>query len=375
MTRFINYHISLNRRSPFDPSTGSGQAALCDQYKKLTNYVMKVLVWILVMGICSMTSNGQSMVRSIEGIDSGYVMAFARKNDIRMHFTSQRYLLQYGSTKEGNTESGLFSNVTELLGGGLTYKFIDLDLAFSLPNSRVISTGVQNLSQFRLSGTYSARRWTVRGYWLQSTGLVAADASGQFISGPSVDVLNIGLPFTWYFNFRKYSFRAPAFKNELQRRSAGSLLLRLEPFFRRLGVGTPLVPPGEDSPSKYGEQAGLKYVHAPGFVLQPGYGYTWVGNDGRWFIAPMAFTGLGLAINDYKGNGGGKTKLNVEWKGSATLSAGYNGPRWYASLRSSYEVNYFLLDPSYFLTTDLKLVFTVGYRFNAFEKFLPETLF
>jgi hypothetical protein len=123
--------------------------------------------WMVVLFVCSLSANGQSMLRSIKDTDSAYVMAFSRKNDVRVHFTSQRYTLQYGSTREGSTEPGLFSNVTELLGGGLTYKFIDIDLAFSLPNSHVISTGVQNLSQFRLSGTYSARRWTVRGYWLQ----------------------------------------------------------------------------------------------------------------------------------------------------------------------------------------------------------------
>ena len=54
---------------------------------------------------------------------------------------------------------------------------------------------------------------------------------------------------------------------------------------------------------------------------------------------------------------------------------GYNGPRWYAAFRSSFEYNYFLLDPSYFQTSDLKLGLTVGYRFNYFEKFLPESIF
>lgn len=336
---------------------------------------MRAASWVAILSVCSLSANGQALLRSIEDVDSNYVMAFGRKNDVRAHFTSQQYVLQYGSTREGTTEPGLFGNTTALLGGGLTYKFIDLDLAFSLPNSRILSTGVQNLTQFRLSGTYSARKFTVRGFWLQSTGMVAADASGQFISGPSIDVLNIGLPFTWYFNYRKYSFRAPVFQNELQLRKAGSFLLRLEPFFRRLGVGTRIVPPGQDTPAKYGEQTGLQYVHAPGITFQPGYGYTLTGKDGKWFIAPMIFAGGGVAFNDYRGNAGTKTKVTIEWKGSAALSAGFNGPRWYASLRSSYEVNYFLLDPSYFLTRDLKLVFTVGYRFNALETFLPESLF
>lgn len=313
--------------------------------------------------------------KSVEGTDSLYVGGFSRNNDVRIHYTSQRYLLEYGSKRESASGSGLFSNVSEFLGGGFTYKFLDLDLSFSLPQTRVLETGLQNLSQFRLSGSYSSRRWTIRGYWLQSTGLVAADAEGNFISGPTVDMLNLGLPITYYFNHRRYSFRAAAFQSEVQRRSAGSLLLRIEPFYRRLGVGNSLVPPGQDLPTKYGEQAGLKYAYAPGVTIQPGYGFNWTSHDGKWFVSPMVFVGGGVAVNVYKGNSGERTNVNPEWKGSAVLNMGYNGPRWYAAVRSSYEYSYFLLDPSYFRTTDLKLGLTVGYRFNYFEKFLPESIF
>lgn len=311
----------------------------------------------------------------VEGTDSLFVVGFCRNNDVRIHYTSQRYLLEYGSKRESGSGSGLFSNVSEFLGGGFTYKFLDLDLSFSLPQTRVLETGLQNLSQFRLSGSYSARRWTIRGYWLQSTGLVAADAEGNFISGPTVDMLNLGLPITYYFNHRHYSFRAAAFQSEVQRRSAGSLLLRIEPFFRRIGIGNSLVPPAQDAAAKYGEQAGLKYAYAPGVTLQPGYGFNWTSHNGQWFVSPMVFAGGGVAVNVFKGNSGERTHVNPEWKGSAILNIGYNGPRWYASFRSSFEYSYFLLDPSYFSTSDLKLGLTVGYRFNYFEKFLPESLF
>lgn len=304
-----------------------------------------------------------------------YVGGFRRNNDVRFHYTSQRYVLEYGSKRQSASGSGLFSNVSEFLGGGFTYKFLDLDLSFSLPQTRVLETGLQNLSQFRLSGSYSSRRWTIRGYWLQSTGLVAADAEGNFISGPTVDMLSLGLPITYYFNHRRYSFRAAAFQNEVQRRSAGSFLLRIEPFYRRLGVGNGLVPPGQDTSTKYGEQAGLKYAYAPGVTLQPGFGYNWSSRQGKWFVSPMVFVGAGVAVNVYKGNSGERTNVNPEWRGSAVLNMGYNGPRWYAAFRSSFEYNYFLLDPSYFQTSDLKLGLTVGYRFNYFEKFLPESIF
>jgi hypothetical protein len=313
--------------------------------------------------------------RPLEDADSTYVVGFGRKSDVRIHFTSQRYLLEYGSQQQPGTAAGRFTNVSEFLGGGFTYKFLDLDFSFSLPQTRVLESGIQNLSQFRLSGSYSSRRWTVRGYWLQSTGLVAADANGQFVSGPSVDMLSLGVPFTYIFNYGRYSFRAATFQSESQRRPAGSMLLRIEPFYRRLGVGTYLVPSAFDTPAVYGEQAGLEYVYAPGVTIQPGYGYNWTTADGKWFVSPMVFVGGGIAVNVYKASAGEKSSVNPEWKGSAMLNLGYNGHRWYAVARSSWEYSYFFLDPSFFRTSDLKLGLTVGYRFTYFENFLPESFF
>lgn len=335
---------------------------------------------LALLGCFLMTSVfGQGVsdsLRLLEDVDSLYVMGFSRKHDVRIAYLSQRYLLEYGSTRaDAPSTNGVFGNTNEMVGFGLTYKFIDVDIAFSLPQSVILETGIQNLQQFRLSGSFSSRQWTIRGYWLQSTGLVAADPSGQFISGPSVDMLSLGIPFTYYFNHRRYSIRAAAFQSEIQRQSASSFLARIEPFYRRLGVGTPIVPSSLDVPEVYGEQTGLKYAYAPGVVVMPGYGYNLTTDGGRWFISTMIFAGGGLAVNVYKGNTGEHTSVSTQWKGSALLNAGYNGRRIYAAFRSTYDIDYFLLDPSYFFTSDLKLGITVGYRFNTIEGYLPESLF
>ncbi len=343
--------------------------------EEVSDWEMRVVLIFVFAAAVALPGFAQPALLAIDGVDSLYVMGHARKNDIRAHYTSQRYLLEYGHKKSGTISSGRFTNVSDLLGGGFTYKFLDLDLTFSLPSSHIMETGVQNLQQFRLSGSYSSRRWTIRGYWLQSMGLVAADASGQFVSGPSIDMLSLGFPITYYFNYRKYSYKAATFLNEVQRRSAGSMLLRIEPFYRRLGVGKSIPPDSLDVATTYGEQSGLKYAYAPGVVVMPGYGYNFTTSDGRWFVAPVVFVGGGVAVNTFRGKTGEKTTVNMEYKAAAMLNAGYNGRRWYAFLRSSIDADYFILNPSFFLTTDIKLGITVGYRFNNFESFLPQSLF
>lgn len=314
---------------------------------------------------------GNSRGQPKPDIDSLYITRFKLANDFRTTFTTQRYQMEFG-TKQGKQVSGLFNNVSEWLGFGLTYKFIDFDLAFSLPKTRVLDAGLQNLEQFRLTGSFSGRRYTVRGYWLESSGMVVADAGGAFISLPTVQVRNIGIEYTHYFNFRRYSFRAATFQNEQQRRRAGSLMVRVEPFFRKVGIGDPVVPPAQDLAAVYGEQAGLRYAQAPVLLVLPGYGRTWTWGNGQWFVSPMLFLGGGIAFNAFRGNAGEKHAVNVEWKGSAMLNAGYNGTRFYVSLRSYYIVDYFLLDPSYFMMTDLRLGITAGYRFRNLERLIPE---
>ena len=333
--------------------------------------------------ICFVSSvRGQSGVVAVElhlykpkDADSIYILRFTRKNDFRVSYISQRTSLGYGTKVEGTkVNMAMYNNVSDMLGFGLTYKFIDFDLAFSLPQSHFQDTGLQNLTQFRLSGTYTSRKYLIRGYYFKSDGMVAVDEADQFKSSPDVSMVNAGIQFTYCFNFSRYSLRAATLQNELQHRSAGTFMIRTEPFYRKLGVGTVLVPTALDVPSLYGEQVGLRYAYAPGLMVLPGYGYTWAMGE-KFFVSPMIFLGTGLAVNVYKGDAGERTSINSEWEGSMTLNMGYNGPRTYAAIRSSFEMHYFMLDPSYFTTSNLKINLTIGYRFVSWEKSLPEKLF
>ena len=311
-----------------------------------------------------------------EDADSLYVLKFDRINDFRVMYGTQGSSLGYGTKHENiRVNTAVYNNVADLVGFGLTYKWIDLDFAFSLPRTTLQDVGLQNLTQFKLAGSYTSRKFFVRGYYLSSSGVIVEDEGGKFKSSPDITMDYIGIQYTQCFNFSRYSLRAAAVHYELQRRSAGSFLLRGEPFYRRLGVGNPLVPAPYNDPALYGEQTDLRYAYAPGLLIMPGYGFTWAMKDGKYFVSPMVFLGTGFAINTYKGNVGERTGINTEWAGSASLNMGYNGPRWYVAFRSSYDMRYFLLDPSYFTIIDLKVNVTVGYRVMNLEKFIPEKIF
>ena len=334
--------------------------------------IITQIFWLLTLNIAVFGQPTETKNTS-DKPDSTYIAQPSWHNDFRVLYGTKGSSLVYGSKNQtGNsTSTSFYNNVIDVVGFGATYKFIDFDLAFSLPQTKLLDEGLQNLKQFRLSGSYYGRKLIIGGYWTDSQGLVIADAAGEFQSSPDVHLVRIGLQFTYNFNSTRYSFKAANFQNELQRRSSGSFLLRAEPFYRKIGVGVTLVPSSRDIAVTYGDQVGLHYVSSPGISILPGYGYNFVWKSGKYFVSPIVMAGAGVAVSAYRGPVAEHVVLNTEWMGMATLNMGYNGSRMYVVLRSYYEMRYFQLNPSYFTTAEIRVGITAGYRFGDLEKFIP----
>jgi hypothetical protein len=337
-------------------------------------------LWCLLIGlplgyVSAQKSDSSGLVK-LAGVDSLYIMKFAKPNIIRMFYGTQATGLQYGSVHEGSANNGsVYSNVNDFVGFGLSYKIIDADVSFSLPATRFVNQDLQNLNQFKLALGFTSRKYVVRAFVTDSKGMVASDPEGKFQSTPDIHQYRYGGQFTYIFNNRRYSYRASVFQNEIQRRSAGSFMLRFEPFYRGLGVGTTLVPASLDNVSTYGDLAGLQYLKGPGLLVMPGYGAMVILGKSKFFFAPMIFAGPGVAFNFYKGKHGEFDKTTWEFSSTMALNAGYNGTGFFANASLNGDANYAPVSPCYFLTTNLRLSITVGYRFAHLEKFIPVKVF
>jgi len=304
--------------------------------------------------------------------DSNYIMRYAKQNDIRVLYGAEGTSLAFGSKKEGNhINTSLYNNVNDLIGVGLTYKILDVDLSFSLPKTRLMEEDRENLKLFRLATSYTGRKIAIRGYLTKSTGMVSSDENGAFESQPDVEMIKVATQITYNFNETKYSYRAANFQNEFQKKTAGAFLLRCEPSYRFLEAPTKLVSASRDLVATYGDQAGLQYISAPGLLLMPGYGINVALLQGKIFISPIIMAGPGFAVNTYRSDAGKKTILNYEWSATGSLNLGYNSAKMYVTARVAYDLYYTALNPSYLTTTDLKITLTVGYRFSNLENFIP----
>jgi Domain of unknown function (DUF4421) len=334
------------------------------------------LVFILIL-INTLFGYSQPDLVSLTDADSNYVRKHTLPNDLRLFYGMQGNNISLGSTNDGSTSvnGNIYTNTNDYIGIGITYKWLDGDLSFSLPGTTYLNEERSNLTQFRLSGSYTQRKIIFRGYFSDSKGVVVSGEDDEFQTTPSLHERKLGLQVTYVFNSSRYSYRASLYQSEIQMKTAGSFLFRLEPFYRNLGGQSgSMIPVAFDTPERFGDQVGLEYIKAPGILFMPGYGINFVIPDSRLFISPMVFAGVGAAFNSYQSQNGKNSYTNVEYAANFNLNAGYNGSRYYSKIQFSWAAGYAPLNPSYFTTTNLTLTLLVGIRFrNNIEKFIPDS--
>ena len=307
---------------------------------------------------------------SLADADSSYVRKYRLKYDMRIFYGGQGNNIAIGSKNDQETHltGDLYANTNDYLGVGITYKWLDGDVSFALPGTTYLKEERSNLKQFKLGISYTQRKLAFRAYFTNSTGVIVSDAEGEFESQPSLHEIKSGLQIIYLFNASKYSYRASMYQSEYQLKTAGSFLLRLEPFYRNLGTKQgSMIPPEYNLSARFGEQAGLEYVKAPGLLILPGYGINIVIPNTQFFISPIAFAGFGIAHNMYKTTSTKGSFNSVEYAGHLGLNAGYNGNRHYMKIQFNWSTGYTLLDPTYMTNTNLSLVLMVGFRFRDFK--------
>lgn len=339
---------------------------------------MKYSYWFLFfvsVTLCSAQPKSPGRRGGVTGAldaDSTYIGIFRLRNDVRLIYGAQSGSLTYGSKRTSDSPfSGNFNNANDVVGFGLTYKIIDFDATFSTGKSTIFSAQNESLKQFRISGSYTMRKFYFRAFYSDSKGMISTAEGDTYVSQPDVHMLRLGVQAMYIFNSGRYSLRSAYFQNESQRKTAGSFLVRAEPFYRSLGTESRFVPEQHDLPQTYGKQAGLHYLQAPGLLIMPGYGINVVARGGSIFFSPFVLVGAGMALNIYKSDSGRQTSFNTEFAASAGVNTGYNGENFYAKVRFTYDANYMPIDPAFFSMRDLNLVLVVGYRFKNFERFIP----
>jgi hypothetical protein len=205
--------------------------------------------------------------------------------------------------------------------------------------------------------------------------MISQDPQSNYKSSADIHLLKIGIQATHIFNSRRFSYRAANFQSELQSKTAGSFLVRTEPFYRELGMsGSDLSNSTRNVKDVFGNQTGLEYGTSIGLVLMPGYGLNMIIHKGKFYTCPIVMLGPGFSYNSYDGETGKYDSYNLEANGMLMFNSGYNGTRMYVNLRASGDICYSYYNPTIFSTTEVKIYLTIGFRFRNLEKVIPTSL-
>lgn len=322
---------------------------------------------LLFLSSSSCFAQALPQLLTLADADSNYVRKYSRKNDVRLFYGLQGNNVSLGSTRDDEIKinGDLYKNTNDYIGAGITYGWLDGDISFSIRSTTYLKEERSNLTQFKLAFSYTRRKIIFRPYYSESTGVLISGSNNEFESTPSLHEVRLGMQITYLFNASNYSYRASMYQSEYQLKTAGSFLLRFDPFYRSLGTkDASIIPAAFDLVSRFGEQAGLQYIKSPGLLVMPGYGINIVIRDTRFFISPMVFAGIGFAQNKYEARTGTGNFTSMEYAANAVLNAGYTGNAWYSKIQFGWSSAFSLLNPTYITNSNLTCVFTFGYRFQ-----------
>ena len=120
--------------------------------------------------------------RLAKDVDSTYIRTFIKSNDLRMFYGGQGNRLVLGSLRDGSPDltKNVYNNTNDFIGLGITYKWLDGDISFSLPGTTYLNEERSSLDQFKLSGSHTRRKVAYRAYLSDSKGMVVSGNKDEY---------------------------------------------------------------------------------------------------------------------------------------------------------------------------------------------------
>jgi hypothetical protein len=254
------------------------------------------------------------------------------------------------------------------LGAGMAYKYFALDLTFSLglnKNSEFIDPIAFDF-QGRLYSSKQFVSFTLQyyaGYKLSNSSGLSNEIKQSSTIRDDIRTINFGLQYLYAFNYTKFSLKAPFVFNEVQKKSAGSIIGGLSFGIFIMDADSSIVPP--EVKSDFNPEMYLVDVNIMNAAISVGYMYSFIYKD--FFLTLGLIPGINFNYGDYRPEGQSRVykPFNVRFKFFTMNSIGYNGRRFFAGFQLLGDTDYLQLDHKLNLETgNGQIVFFVGYRFG-----------
>jgi hypothetical protein len=253
------------------------------------------------------------------------------------------------------------------LGFGISYKWFALDLVFNFGIAE--NSNFSNKKSFDFQGTIFSGKHYISGGYQYYYGYQMTDTDFNSYSILPEDFIrhdirtaNLSLHYFFVYNYDKFSLKASFIQNEIQKKSAGSVLFGTHFNLYTMDADSSVVPVSANA--YFDDKLHLTSVFSSSIGLNMGYMYTFVWK--RNFYATLGLIpGLAITLGDYKTDF--KTPLNTQISvGTATMNAiGYNSRKFFCGIQAMGDIYNFKIDKKLgYIQSQGKFKFHVGYRFN-----------
>jgi len=262
-------------------------------------------------------------------------------------------------------------NGTVSIGVGFNYKWLGLGISLGLPSSKeqIEKYGKTQRIDLQVS-IYSkavgldAHLQRYKGYYLANPNDYVQWNEDYFPQFPDMNVFTMGVNLFYIFNNNKFSYRAAFVGNQVQKKSAGSVVGGI--FFTQDAVTTDSGFIPKEIIDTLWLDFNLKSFKASTVGLTAGYLYTFVIGQKGFFISLAGVPGIGYRkykISDLEANT--ETKELIALQLLARMAIGYTRSNYFFNLTAAFNLrNYKYKSYTAGLSTE-QIRFTFGLRFET----------
>lgn len=296
-------------------------------------------------------------IRMYEG-DITARFLFARKyTNFNLRVRSEDLTLRYAPSNGFN------------MGIGANYKWATVNLSYGFGflnpysnrgDTRAIDFQLHGYGQ-KLTLDFLAQFYT--GFYLPKDRITSVD--GGFYTRGDLEVRAVGGTLQYVFNNKKFSYRAAFIQNELQRKSAGSLLVGMEVYAGSVAGDSSILPLPIAGSLQLGAMNDMRFIEIGPNV---GYAYTWVFKE-NFYITGTATISLNAGFIQYKEDEMNRSTVGINPNTLFRLSTGYAVKQW------GFNVGF--ITTGIYLSSELdnhiivnsgNIRFSINYRFTPSRK-------
>jgi hypothetical protein len=299
-----------------------------------------ILLLLVLMHWCARPVSAQNPLQAFQSaVDSSYITTFPEALTVKVFMNNKFLYLEIENTT-GDYSLNYEPNGNQTIGVGINYKWIGISIDYKIlnreSNERYGETSYLDLQTtiIQRKGVFDLYLQKYQGFYLENSAamLVGWDDPEAYQLRPDMRVFSTGVNYTHVFNPQHFSYIASFSQTEVQRRSAGSIILGTTVSYQRVNADSAFVPENLVYPDAFGTST---YDDLKGFSTSArfGYAHTLVALH-RFFVSVSLDLGMNYNYTRiYTADGSdshGGLKANVS--NTIRLATGYNDTKWFAGL-------------------------------------------